>query len=184
MTDVGILKPGTAIPTTLKGQTYRSRLEANVAQFLMDLGLKFEYESQSFLVNGQHYCPDFYLPEMDRYVEARGYVTETSESTLASFVKLKGDLFVFYSDVADHIQMLNGELVRSRLAVCLCDLTHSIHGTLGYPSLSDDDEVPCYVCRKYNSQNPTWKRMVYMSVLMRSSVPTLVIDNVAFEAEK
>jgi len=171
---VGILKPGTAIPTAFKGITYRSRLEANVAQFLYDLGLKFEYESDSFLIDGSHYAPDFYLPDVDRYVEVRGYVTETSEAILEGFAKQRGDLFVFYSDKAEHLEYLRDqdEVFRWGLTATICDDSHASLATLGR-SLRGDGS-PCWFCRTYGHDN--YRHLAQMEVVMRSGVPVLVTE--------
>jgi hypothetical protein len=182
MSDVGVLRPGIAIPTQFRGITYRSRLEANVAQFLYDLGLKFEYEVRSFLVNGKHYAPDFYLPEMDRFVEARGYITETSEEVLQEFVRQQGDLFVFYSDKAEHLQYHDElDIYRTELVVAMCDFLHASLGTLGHPSLREPMETayPCWLCKKHLIEQPHRHRIrniTYLEVVMRSGVPVLVTE--------
>lgn len=65
-----------AIPTVYRGIQLRSRLEANVAFFLDELGLAWEYEPISFMLDdGTHYRPDFWIPEQRLWVECRGYTT-------------------------------------------------------------------------------------------------------------
>lgn len=172
MSDVGVLRPGIAIPTKFRGIMYRSRLEANVAQFLTDLGTTFEYETQSFLVNGDHYAPDFYLPQIDRFVEARGYLTEDSEATLEEFAKQQGELFVFYSDRAEQISysVHFGGILRSGLSVCLCSDNHTSTGTLGHRTGSH----PCWLCSLFGRQGRP--RVAFLDVVMRSGVPVLITD--------
>lgn len=49
------------IETNYAGFRFRSRLEARWAVFFDHLGLRWEYEAQGFLIDGQPYLPDFQL---------------------------------------------------------------------------------------------------------------------------
>jgi hypothetical protein len=60
-----------AIETRYKGYRFRSRLEARWAVFFEALGLKWEYEPEGFATRAGWYLPDFYLPEMDMWVEVK-----------------------------------------------------------------------------------------------------------------
>lgn len=61
-----------AIGTIYKGVRFRSRLEARWAVFFDECGIVWEYEPETFkLNNGILYCPDFYIKEMDTYVEIK-----------------------------------------------------------------------------------------------------------------
>lgn len=62
-----------AIATTYKGTAFRSRFESEVAMLLDKLDLDWQYEPKSFLLPGGHYMPDFFVPAMSLWVEARGY---------------------------------------------------------------------------------------------------------------
>lgn len=59
------------IETIYKGYRFRSRLEARWAVFFDALGVKYEYEKEGFDIDGTWYLPDFYLPEMDIFVEIK-----------------------------------------------------------------------------------------------------------------
>ncbi len=170
MSEIGVLRPGVAIPTQFRGITYRSRLEANVAQFLYDIGATFEYEAHSFLVNGEHYAPDFYLPEIDRFVEARGYLTEDSEATLEQFAKEHNELFVFYSDRAELISDAGGfgGVFRVGLSVGVCSNNHATIGTLGHIT----SDYPCWLCKLYKTTNQ--RAVTFLDIVMRSGVPVLI----------
>ena len=64
-----MIKP---IETEYNGYRFRSRLEARWAYFFDLLGIKYEYEPEGFLLGaGVRYLPDFYLPEMETYVEVK-----------------------------------------------------------------------------------------------------------------
>lgn len=54
---------------------FRSDYELSVAKNLAERGVKFEYEKHKFQYQPKPkmYTPDFYLPEMDIYVEAKGF---------------------------------------------------------------------------------------------------------------
>ena len=61
-----------AIETKYKGYRFRSRLEARWAVFFDAFPLKWEYEPEGFdLGEDGYYLPDFYLPEMDMWVEVK-----------------------------------------------------------------------------------------------------------------
>lgn len=62
----------------LDGQYFRSIWEANYARYLNYLGMKWEYEPQTFKypyvrTGPKSYLPDFYLPDVDVYVEIKGW---------------------------------------------------------------------------------------------------------------
>jgi len=62
-----------AIQTRYKGYHFRSRLEARWAVFFDCIGVKWLYEPQGFtLKSGENYLPDFYLPEIDTWLEVKG----------------------------------------------------------------------------------------------------------------
>ena len=61
-----------AIETRYKGYRFRSRLEARWAVFFDAFPLKWEYEPEGFDLGAEgYYLPDFYLPEMDMWVEVK-----------------------------------------------------------------------------------------------------------------
>lgn len=75
------------IPTIFKNVKMRSRLESNIAYFLENLNIKWEYEPQGFLLSKRHYLVDFYLPELNLWVEVKPEVTDYVLSLLKEFVK-------------------------------------------------------------------------------------------------
>lgn len=61
------------IETIYNGNRFRSRLEARVAVALDEMGIKYFYEPEGYaLSSGERYLPDFYLPDLDYYVEVKG----------------------------------------------------------------------------------------------------------------
>lgn len=53
-----------AIPTTYKGITFRSRLEARWAIYFETLGLEWHYEFEGYQLGDCWYVPDFWLPKV------------------------------------------------------------------------------------------------------------------------
>lgn len=60
------------IETKYKGCKMRSRAEARWAVFFDALGLAWEYEKEGYDLEGTWYLPDFWLPEMDSFIEIKG----------------------------------------------------------------------------------------------------------------
>jgi hypothetical protein len=55
----------------------RSTWERNFARILDHLKLKWQYEPRGFMLSNLHaYLPDFYLPQLDLWVEVKGYKTD------------------------------------------------------------------------------------------------------------
>lgn len=82
-------------PTYYRGIEFRSKLEADWANYLDFLDINWAYEPEAFtLSNGAKYLPDFYLPLDDMFVEVRGTM-ERSLRRVALFLKeSKRDLLV------------------------------------------------------------------------------------------
>lgn len=69
-----------AIETLYKGYKFRSRLEARWAVFFDALGVEWEYEPEGYILStGEHYLPDFWLPDTGVWVEVKGMLP-TGES--------------------------------------------------------------------------------------------------------
>jgi hypothetical protein len=60
-----------AIDTTYRGYRFRSRLEARWAVFMDAINVRFEYEGEGFAFDGVAYLPDFFLPDMDCFLEIK-----------------------------------------------------------------------------------------------------------------
>lgn len=61
-----------AIETKYKGYRFRSRLEARWAVFFDALGVKWEYEKEGYdLGEAGWYLPDFWLPDVNAWVEIK-----------------------------------------------------------------------------------------------------------------
>lgn len=71
-----------AVPKTYRGSRFRSTLEADWAATLDQLGIVWQYEPEAVrLPSGQLYRPDFYLPRIATWLEAKGPHDERIEKT-------------------------------------------------------------------------------------------------------
>lgn len=61
------------IETVYNGYRFRSRLEARWAVFFDAADIKYEYEPEGFKLPSGGYLPDFYLPELQVYVEIKPF---------------------------------------------------------------------------------------------------------------
>jgi len=62
------------------GHYVRSSWEANIARLLLYFGITYFYEPERFDLNDVTYCPDFYLPTLDTYLEVKGYPDRNIDS--------------------------------------------------------------------------------------------------------
>ena len=68
-----------AIPTEYKGISFRSKLEASYAKTLDELKIRWAYEHNGYNIGGVRYLPDFYLPEIGRFLEVKGPIIPGAE---------------------------------------------------------------------------------------------------------
>ena len=68
---------------------FRSDYELSVAKYLSEQGVKFEYESQKIMYQPKPktYTPDFYLPEQDIYIEAKGFFSPSDRQKMLLVIK-------------------------------------------------------------------------------------------------
>jgi len=70
------------------GHRCRSSWEINIGRILKYLHINYEYEKETFNLNkGDSYTPDFYLSELDLYLEVKGYETEKFKAKFIRFKK-------------------------------------------------------------------------------------------------
>lgn len=75
-----------------RGEKFHGKWELAVAKWLDDKGIKWDRKVQPksyFWKDAWHlYFPDFYLPELDLYIEVKGYETERDRAKWESINKL------------------------------------------------------------------------------------------------
>ena len=72
-----------AIQTYYKGYKFRSRLEARYAVMFESMGLTWMYEPEGFILkSGKYYLPDFYIKEIDSYIEVKPFYQKKEHDAL------------------------------------------------------------------------------------------------------
>ena len=59
------------IRTKFDGHRFRSRTEARWAVFFKAAGIAYEYEKEGIVLDGDPYLPDFWLPDMELWLEIK-----------------------------------------------------------------------------------------------------------------
>ena len=134
-----------SLPTTYKGINMRSKMEARTAYILDQLELDWKYEPKSFMLkNGMSYIPDFYIPELDTWVEVKGVMEEKDKKQIEQFNEEEHEILLLMEDKAyfyeatrfdnddeDDTAYMVGEKQEIQLGHCSrCD-SYFFCGTLG-----------------------------------------------------
>jgi hypothetical protein len=69
----------------------RSRLEARWAIFFDVLGVRWEYEKDGYVLNSGRYLPDFWMPDLECFIEIKGSRPTTNECDLAAQLSAETD---------------------------------------------------------------------------------------------
>jgi hypothetical protein len=84
--------------TIYNDRQFRSGLEAIVAEMLDKCDIQWEYEPKRFVLSWTTYCPDFYLPEFDIWLEVKGWEQDRPMRKVDSFRKETGKTLVLVRD--------------------------------------------------------------------------------------
>lgn len=85
----------------------RSGYELIYAEYLIRNSIVFKYEPQVFTLSpSMRYVPDFYLPDLDLWVEIKGEVTEKSLEKMKLFAQVTGNKIkmVTTADINDYLE--------------------------------------------------------------------------------
>lgn len=91
-----------AIETTFQGYRFRSRIEARWAVFYTSLGVHFDYEPEGYVLEGAGpYLPDFWLPEINCWVEIKGLFPNAQEieKTCALSAATERSALIFHGQI-------------------------------------------------------------------------------------
>ena len=94
-----------AIETWYNGTLYKSRLEAKWAVFMTLIGVKFQYEPEGYaLSDGVWYLPDFWLPDMECWIEIKGQIpTEEEQRKMELLVEdSQKNGYIFYGELPNY----------------------------------------------------------------------------------
>jgi len=92
-----------SIPTTYRGQKFRSQLEARVSSLLDHLNLKWEFEPQGFDLPSGKYLPDFRVTvnrKTQFWIEVKGPTPNAREFSVATDMNLYvGPMLILQGDI-------------------------------------------------------------------------------------
>lgn len=135
-----------SIPTEYKGITFRSRLEAQWADWFDDHDIKWEYEPEGYKLPWKNstikYLPDFFLPEMNSFFEVKGVMEEFDKEKLFALARAVRNE---RKDGLDRV-FVGGLEVGKDLA-----LVHSDENSKGFGYLG---LAKCENCQRYFFINP------------------------------
>ena len=79
-----------------KGIKFRSSWEVKYVKYLDKNGIKWEYEPKVFKIENlnTHYTPDFYLPDLDKYVEIKGHWYPGNKEKFLEFKRCYPHIFI------------------------------------------------------------------------------------------
>lgn len=90
------------------GHIVRSSWEANYCRILKYLGVKYEYESESFVItkDGYTYTPDFKINDT-HFIELRGhrFIIKKNQSKIANFRRLYPNITLTYIDEKKYLRV-------------------------------------------------------------------------------
>jgi len=92
------------------GISFRSSYEVRLAKAFDAHGIRWKYEPTRFNLGTCSYLPDFYLPDLETYWEAKGYFAPESQRKVGLFRTLHPDkpLIVATKNVIKMMEVSNG----------------------------------------------------------------------------
>jgi hypothetical protein len=82
-----------AIQTIYKGTRFRSKLEASYAKTLDSLHVRWTYETNGYHLGKTKYLPDFWLPDINTFLEVKGPAIPGAEKAEALAKAVHDDQF-------------------------------------------------------------------------------------------
>ncbi len=99
-----------AIETVYNGYRFRSRIEARWAVFFDTLGIRYEYEKEGYQVDHIRYLPDFWLPDLQYWIEIKGQKpTDREVEKAQSIVKATGYPCFIFTGLPDHNDLVKAQ---------------------------------------------------------------------------
>lgn len=92
-----IPRSATVKPTVYRDTLFRSKSEANVAMSMDRSSIHWLYEPESYVLDGVQYTPDFYLPEINTFVEVKPEVFSSEIDRIRQIVPFIGKKLVVLS---------------------------------------------------------------------------------------
>ena len=103
-----------SIPTTYRGVTFRSLLEASWARLMDSRAIPWEYEKKAFQTSKGGYLPDFYLPSLKAWAEVKpGRLSEEAMIKAMDVASATGQKFYLFEgrpSTTVRVIRLNGDM--------------------------------------------------------------------------
>jgi len=138
------------------GEEMRSLLERRLAILLDSLEIKWKYEHRYFRFKEgkMNYLPDFYLPDHDQYIEAKGVFSEKDKEKIKHFTREREEELVFIKSDTAHFVMThpnseNPSFGPAHLVECSNCKSHSLVPEYG--------SYACRVCGNHNGDSDILK---------------------------
>lgn len=136
-----------SLDTVYNGYKFRSRLEARWAVFFDSVGIKYEYEKEGFDLNGIYYLPDFWLPELNTFIEIKGEAPTKEE-----IIKCR----LLAENTGKRVYLLDGEIpypkydLDNNMSDGFYDIMYNKCWTMYFDEGEDHPYVfcECFVCGK------------------------------------
>jgi len=82
-------------PIEYRGLRLRSSYELRFCVAMDEAGIRYEYEPRRFQMADRTYLPDFFLPDLDLWIEVKGWVRRKHEFLMREFRKEYGPILLF-----------------------------------------------------------------------------------------
>lgn len=102
------MDPHKPIETRYKGYRFRSRLEARWAVFLDFLKIRWEYEAEGFELPSGPYLPDFWLPDLECWLEVKPQIHTGPELNYPERVKAAWKCWELCRHTGDEVYLWEG----------------------------------------------------------------------------
>jgi hypothetical protein len=160
--------------TKYRSDRMRSRLEARWAKVFDRLGIEYYYEPQAYEFDGVKYLPDFYLPDLDIFFEAKGVMTDYDKKKISALARgLKKDIVIGYPNGTFQLVNMNDpwesddEEILNQLASPLgwvgkgSTILEKCGGCGRWRFLSFEGGYECRVCSYYDGGTLSWNELHY-----------------------
>lgn len=149
-----------AIETVYNEYRFRSRLEARWAVFFDALDVEYEYEPEGYQLPSGGYLPDFWLPQLQCWIEIKAETPNSRELKLAA--ELSGETkhwvdIVYGQPGNQHVLAYRHYNIQTP-HVCVMGLCNTC-GLLAFGQINHESDSPCHVyghCYNCNGGIVAW----------------------------
>lgn len=147
-----------AITTIYNGYRFRSRLEARWAVFFDKMNVKYQYELEGFVLqNKMTYLPDFYIEEMNLFVEIKPSIDLMTNDDIDKIIS-------FSIQEKQNLLLITGEPTKEKMFLISHYLSPSIE-----EAIIECEEESCADYHEY------WKKMIAEDNLVKFDTDLLTL---------